>query len=259
MRGLGLRIPWAAGTRLDPASYALIARMTAAPGAARAGRIDALVRALKAAGVWSRLDALYLLAAHDAQAARLNWVANAWNLAAVNSPAFTVDRGYAGNATTSYLDSGFKPGVSAGLAAQNDCHVGVWPRTESAVTVADIGNSGTFIFPRTTGGNINTRVMDGSTASVAVPGSVGHFVASRSGAGGYARYRNGASVGDAAVASAAPAGANLLIGARGNTGSADFHSARQIAAAHCGAGLSAGQVAALHAALATYLAAAGAA
>ena len=34
--------------------------------------IKTLVDSLKSAGVWAKLDALYLLAAHDAQAARLN-------------------------------------------------------------------------------------------------------------------------------------------------------------------------------------------
>ncbi|MEW6257105.1 MAG: hypothetical protein AB1592_14220 [Pseudomonadota bacterium] len=53
---------------------ALIARMTAAPSTARATAIGALVRSLASAGLWQKLDALYLLAAHDAQAARLNWV-----------------------------------------------------------------------------------------------------------------------------------------------------------------------------------------
>lgn len=79
MSRLGLSLPSAAvmrarGGAVPPEARALMARMTTAPSASRARAIATLVRTLKAAGIWSKLDLLYILAAHDAQAARLNWV-----------------------------------------------------------------------------------------------------------------------------------------------------------------------------------------
>lgn len=53
---------------------ALVARMEIAPSAARKKLIDDLIVELKSWGIWQKLDLLYILAAHDAQAARLNWV-----------------------------------------------------------------------------------------------------------------------------------------------------------------------------------------
>ncbi len=108
---LGLSLPELCGRAHGPdtASIALIARMTAAPDSARRGQIDALVRALKIAGIWPKLAALYLTAAHDAQAARLNWVSGSHDLTEHGALTFTADRGYTGDGSTGYLDSGWSP------------------------------------------------------------------------------------------------------------------------------------------------------
>ncbi|MFG1397189.1 hypothetical protein [Roseixanthobacter pseudopolyaromaticivorans] len=76
---LGLSLPSAAlyrqrGQPLAPETTSLLARMSVQPAAGRRTQIDTLVKSLLAAGIWTKLDALYLLAAHDAQAARLNLV-----------------------------------------------------------------------------------------------------------------------------------------------------------------------------------------
>jgi len=76
---LGLSLPSAAlyrqrGQPLAPETAGLLARMSVPPSPARRTHIDTLVKSLIAAGLWTKLDALYLLAAHDAQAARLNLV-----------------------------------------------------------------------------------------------------------------------------------------------------------------------------------------
>ncbi len=97
----------------SPEAAALLSRMTVTPSTARKQLIDALIATLVGAGIWAKLDALYLLAAHDAQAARLNWIADRYNLTAVNSPTFTTDRGYAGTGAAMYLDTGFNPATAA--------------------------------------------------------------------------------------------------------------------------------------------------
>ncbi|WP_336802535.1 hypothetical protein, partial [Kaistia sp. MMO-174] len=72
------------------------ARLTNQPTTARKKLYNDLIVSLKTAGVWAKLDALYVLAAADAQAARQNLVANAYNISASGSPVFTADRGYTG-------------------------------------------------------------------------------------------------------------------------------------------------------------------
>ena len=259
--GLGVSIPEVAGRARapDPATAALIARMSAPPPVARVALIDALVRALKSAGVWARLDCLYVLAAHDAQAARLNWVGAANDLAAVNSPVFTTDRGYAGDGATAYLDTGWV--FPAGY--QNSAHLMAWSRSSGAsASFVMIGNANAVISLRRSSDEQDfARVNSSTSAARASTDASGMFVAARTGslAADFAFYRNGAVVAvTGATASEAP-DTSYPLRILGRNGSIPGFTDRQIAAASAGAGLSAGEVAALHAALSTYLAAVGAA
>lgn len=258
---LGLSIPEVAERARsvrDAATLALIARMSVAPNETRAKLINALVRSLKDVGVWAKLDLLYVMASHDAQAARLNWVAASYTLAAVNSPGFATDRGYAGDGSTSYLDSGFQPGVTAGSkAARNDVHLGSWSLGNADPSGADAGNANFYIQPRSSG-NFTSRCNDTATGTASVASALGHSLISRTGSAGYSRYRDGVSLGDATAASGTPVSQNLLVGVRNSATVPSSYTSRRIAAVSCGSGLSAGEVAALRGALATYLAALGA-
>jgi hypothetical protein len=243
---LGLSIPEVAGRArgsLDPAAAALIARMTGAPSEARAALIDALVRGLKAAGIWAKLDMLHVLAAHDEQAARRNWVANAYNLAAVNAPGFTADRGFTGDGATSYLDTGFQPGVSSGAhAQQNDNHLGLWCRTNVSGAGIDAGSTNHSVNANNSG-NLSTRNMAAATNTVGAGTSIGHSLVSRTGSAGYSRYKNGASLGDASQASAAATALNLFVCCRNASGVAAALGPRQKAAVQSRAALSASDAA----------------
>ena len=256
---LGLSIPEVAvrgAARVDPATAALAARMTTAPDAARLAAIDAAVRALKAAGVWTKLAGLYLLAARDAQAARLNWVQDAYNLSLVGAPAFTVDRGYAGDGTATYLDTGW----AANLGAQDSLCFGIWDLTNAqGSAVAGLTTAGTLqIAPRTAANTLQAKV-NGATA-LAGPATVtdgsGLSTANRSGPNDVQLYKNGVlAASSAANASGAPGTATLALG-RANT---SVYSNHQFAACVIAASLTATEQAALYAALAGYMAAVGAA
>jgi hypothetical protein len=269
MLGLGLSIPDTARARggdYDPATAALIARMALPPGGYRAGQIDATVRAIKAAGVWSKLDLLYLIAAHDAQAARLNWVADAYNLSAVNAPAFTVDRGYAGDGTTSYLDTGWAPAGSARFLS-SDASMGCWLNagtdiaSSSAVAMGTTDGSsalGSFVSPRGGTGFVRGRMNQVGTAdaNVAVTSRLGLTVLSRTAPNLVTAYRGNAAAGSFANAATTRPTATLFLGGS-NQGGLMFAVNNRFAAAFAGAGLSGGEVAALHGALNGYLSAIG--
>jgi hypothetical protein len=87
----------------------LVAAMSVEPDDTRKAHIDTTVGSLKSAGIWAKLDRLWMLAAHDSQAARLDWITASNSLSAINSPTFTADAGYASDGSTSYLNSGFIP------------------------------------------------------------------------------------------------------------------------------------------------------
>jgi hypothetical protein len=262
---LGLSIPEVAGRRvgLDPAAVALIARMSVAPDLARAGVIDTLVRALKGAGVWAKLDALYLLAAHDAQAARLNWVSASYALTVAGAPVFTVDRGYTGDGSAAYLDSGFNPASAGGKFAQNDAHMGVWVGTDVASTTQfDIGSTRAAINSRraaVAAARLFANAVAGDELALSPATSVGWTCWSRGGPAGYTAARNGATPTAISQASGAFLSLPFYILAQAGLGPvAAAHSTRRVQAACWGSQLSAGEMAALHGALAAYMTAVGA-
>ena len=239
----------------DPATQALLARMSAQPSSARAAQIDALIVALKTAGVWDLLDVFYILAAHDAQAARLNWKAVSLNLTAVNTPTFTTDRGYAGDGSTSYLDTGYNPASASVGMALNDAHIGVYARNNT--TDADFDMQGTL------GTNLGVRarnltasqirVCSGTSTAFATGGNAPHHIMGiRRDASNQLGFRNGAQDVTAAVASTALPG-NITI-----LGNGSIFSDRQMAAAHVGRALSDPQALALSNAIQTYMTAVGA-
>lgn len=252
---------------LDSDAAAYIAAMTVEPTSARMGDINTLVTALKTAGVWAKLDTLYLLAAHDAQAARVNAKApGSFNLTATSSPTFTTDRGYtgtgAGTTPGGYLSSGFNPATAGGHFALNDAHMAVWVRTASSSTtngaMSEIGNGQAFISSKNaTAGQIVTRLNDNTTTGVAAgtPNSTEFFCLSRAGSGSYDRYHNGASLGALSVASTSIFSDFVYLLRRGTT----TYSDAQISAASFGSALTSTQEADYHTALRAYLVAVGAA
>ncbi len=84
---------------IDTDAWAVIIAMTNRPPFARQTLIKNLVDALKTAGLWTKLDRLYVLAAHDSRASLLDWKAHATGLTATTvttAPTFTADRGWQG-------------------------------------------------------------------------------------------------------------------------------------------------------------------
>lgn len=248
LAGMGIGMHQQAGRRWAEETVALLARMTVAPDGARALLINELVSALKQAGVWSRLDAFYMLAAHHQQAARRNWVADLYNLSPTNAPSFEIDRGYTGNGSA-HLDTGFNPATS-GMYALTDAHMGVYCLSNVAEDVGDCGNVNARIFSRTLGNRISGRMNDAVAPSMLAitTSSVGHTVFSRHASGGYRIEKNGETVANPTNSADALTSANFLVLAAG-----PGFSTKQVAAVHFGRSLTPAQSAALATAVQTYL------
>lgn len=244
---------------------ALVARFTTQPTTLRKMQIDVLVGALKTAGVWSKLDCLYLEAAHDAQAARQNWIQDLYNLTTVSSPTFTVDRGYAGNGSTSYLKTGFIPSTAGGKFTLNDASFGFWSRTDVDNVAADIGartdgtTALTYIQGRTTGSASYRMNQNAATTFATIANSLGLTAARRSAADAKALFKNGAFVQTSTDASTALAAVEMYIGGLNSGGSMIVPSPRQYAMDFIGGSLSDAEMLSLYDAVNTYLQAVGAA
>lgn len=245
------------GVVYEAEAVALFARMTVQPDATRKGLINAVIKSLKASGCWSLLRALYVEAAHDQQAGRLNWIGNTNTLTLVAAPNFLADRGFAGDGSTSYTDSGVTV-----TDLQDNNHIGMWSLTDlSSTAQIEIGNSTLFTGAGgVSGSGMQTRNNTAANATAVVANSLGHYINTRISPSAYARYKDKVSLGDVAEASGAPNANSIAIGARktGAAAAASF-STRRVAIAHIGVGLSQQSVNDLHAAFLPYLQAVGAA
>lgn len=255
MLGIGLPVGAPGPYRAtDPDAAAYASAMTVAPSAARVALIDTFVRAIKAGGLWTRLDLLYLLAAHDAQAARVNVMAPGLHTcSAVNSPSFVVDRGFAGDGTTSYLSTGLNPSLGGTRFALNDAALFVWSLSDLNAG-ADIGSGTSTRLLARTSGSLAARANAGSTTTVAVGDSLGFAGWSRRSSAAHDFFRGGSLVASPTQASGSISNDAIRIGAAGSA-----YSARRLAIAGAGAGLDGDHVAALAAACTAYLVAVGAA
>lgn len=236
----------------------LVGLMSVQPTNARKALIDALITSLKSAGVWAKLDVLWIPAAHDSQAGRLNWKSpGTFTLAEVSSPTFTTDRGYTGNGTSSYLTTGWIPSTNGVNYVRDNASLFAWSRT-SALIAAGIFGGGTVstfrIMPRTTGDFYAYIANDATSRGPANADGTGFYGWSRTTSTSTQPYKNGVAQGapSATASTTIPAGqANLL---RTNS----VFSSAEIAVAAAGASMDATENLALYNALQTYMTAIGA-
>lgn len=244
-------------TAAEAEASRIINRMSVLPTQARRGLITAFVGAMINADVWDRLDALYVMAAHDAQAGRINWRgAGAQDLVNVNGAAFTTDRGFAGDGATSYLDTGLA-GNAADNYSRDSGFAAIWSLTDTANNNwNDIsGGGGLYINARAVSGSAAARCNNSSAAAsaAAVPSAIGLFATSRQASDTFDFYRNGTLLVSPSIASEALTGTPFYIGRN-----ATNYSGRRLGLAAIGAGLTPAQYQAFYAAAAAYMTAVGA-
>jgi hypothetical protein len=268
MIGLGLTVTTAALRQNHMSSVdsdiisevnALVQAMTTKPSLERKALMTTLISSLKTAEVWDKLDCLYVTAAHAPDAARLNWKApRTYPLTEINSPLFTVDRGYTGDGLTSYLDTGWYPAIVSGeVMTATSAHGGMitLKNIQDNNPVFSVGAGNAFsIIPRSTGNAARFRIFDTVNLDVASQtNAVGHYVVNRSGASARQGYRNGSSIGSDTQAGSTIIQTNLWM-----FRSFNVYSPQQVACFHFGSSLTAQNVSDLYNALHTYMVALGA-
>jgi hypothetical protein len=252
---------WTNVTAFAPEVVTLLNAMTVKPDDTRQALINTYVRDLKSAGVWDKLDLLYMIAAHDSQAARLNWITPA-SFAATNvgaGPTFVADRGITGNGSSTAWTTGWTAGTHGVNFVQDDASMWVWCRTNVAENMSDFGAAIThnsFIRSRSAGNAISYTLNGATTSTPAIATSVGMTGISRADGTNQQAWKNGAASGAAAAgASTGLPGAAFRIGGRAN----DHWSTKQIAMCATGAALSVDEVADFYAATLAYMQGVGAA
>jgi hypothetical protein len=245
--------------RLSIETLTAIGSFTVMPSGDRIRLYDVFFRRLLTDNLWGRYSLLYLFAAHHEQAGRVNLKSpGTGDITAMNSPTFTVDEGFTGDSSSSYLTTGVNWNS---VTALDDSHAGAWVIGGAGATTSDDQLIGTApaggaprILVRISSSNLQATL---DTAALSTLGSIssvlGHWVVSRRGDTDLEAYRNGSSNGTSATASGTVPASPVDFLAHGGNRS-DF----QIACGHVGYGLTDTDAANEHTAFNEFLAAVGA-
>lgn len=245
-----------AGAVYDVSANNLFDAMDVKPSASRKREINRLIVDLKEAGVWPKLDMLQVYAAHDSQAARVDWVNPSRVATAVNSPTFTTDRGFNGDGATSYVDTNYNP-TSGPNYAQDDASVGIYQLDTTSgnnIIGARDGVNDVVINTRSLGGFYNIRINDTSNDSTSISTALGFSVADRLGTA-KTRYKNGVVYGSPFTRSSTGV-PNTTV--KAGTADVSSFSAGLCGAVYAGGSLTSAEHLALYQALQTYMTAVGA-
>lgn len=249
----------------DPAAILVMRSFTAPAAQPRRVLISKTVQCEKRGAVWSLIDAQHMLAAADSQAALQNWAnPGVYTALAVNSPGFAVDRGFTGDAVSSYVDANINLATAANPnCISTFCTFAIWNRsntTGSSIAGWFDGTDGTTIAPRsasnTIGGRVNNVTQYLTIATTFSDATGWTSVARASSGGGIVIYKNGVSAGSLSGGSVAAA-VNSATLTYGHASSAGFV-ANQFAGGLTGGSMSANLQGNLYACVSGYMTGVGA-
>jgi hypothetical protein len=129
------------------------------PSAAVQVKQNNLLKELIAAGIWAKLDVFYLFA-QDGQAefGTLNWKAPLlYQSTLVNSPTFTSNKGFAGNGSSSYINTNFNPSTGGVNYVRNNASVVLYMDT--------INDAGLKFFCGAINGGLTSQLAEDNTAN----------------------------------------------------------------------------------------------
>lgn len=241
---------------LTAETITLLNSITTDPDSGQIQRINAMFTSLKSNEIWDKLDALYVLAAPDAQTALLNWKnPGTFDATATNSPTFTAYRGYTFDGATNYLEI-INP-TAATFFTQDSAHISVW----TLITTIGLGpvmgwNDGTdatLINPAAVDGKVQTRINGISTAQTAAGVSSdasGFYLGNRPSSTEDQLYKNNTTL-ISSHSSTSQAVNNVALNIGRSTATA--FCAQQVAAATVGGSLTTTEVLVLYRTLRSYL------
>lgn len=246
------------GRAYSAQARAFFSRLSVQPTDTRKGQYNTLITSLVSAGVWAKLDALYMFAAADQATALTNLVSSSYGATAVNSPTFTTDQGFNGNGSTSYVNTNFNPATAGGQFSLNSAHFGIWDLTATPqVGVVQGGSYNGTQFSYVafqSSGNATGSLNSSLFRSTAQSDTGGFQIVSRTDASTIALYKNGSQIlTDAANTSQAIPSLSLFICGRNSSGSLNAPTTDRIGVALAGSGMTSADQLATYNALHTYL------
>jgi hypothetical protein len=238
---------------VDPDAEALIARFTTRPNLRARILIRTAISGLKAAGIWAKLDCLWLLGTDSIDAA-MNWVSPNYTLTTFGGEVYVPGQGYDGDGSTAHLNTGFNPTTAGGKYAQDSASIGIWVLEDQYENKDDMGNTNALIrtFIDTSALSAGFRLNSSATSTVSgtstatqsygFRGSFGLTWATRLSSAGFNYGRNAQPLGTVTAASVAPSNDTFFLGG----GRVADYSRERVAAAFIGGGLTNAEIATLY-------------
>ena len=244
----------------DNKADSLFNRMNIQPIATRKSNINTLITTLDDSSIWDKLDALWIFAAHDQQAANLNWIEDDHNITEVYNPTWTADTGYTGDGSDAYLRTDFTPDSDGDNFTKDDASLGVYVYDNKSENVNDMGVRHTattgmsYVSARTTtdvsGGRLNNPTSSAVVSSVT--DATGLTAVMRWDADSLAAYHAG-EADTATVSTDVLPGKEVYILACNQNNSDEFHTTKTIQAAFLAGYLTPAELLIMETAIDSYL------
>jgi hypothetical protein len=256
-----------AGDSVDSDYQSILDRSTTLgytlPSASQQAKQNTFVADLKAAGIWTLLDVLYVFATDgDSDFATLNWKApTSYKITKVNTPTFTTNEGFNGNGTNQYLNTNFVPSTNGVNLTLNSTSLATHLFNHVTETKYDCGTAPSFLasspllyFRGDDGyGSVVYTVNQAPNAVQSNGGNCsGFWMAQRKDASNVYMFKNGAQTDTDADASTAVPSGNMFLLAANSGGAPANPSTRKMSMFSLGASL-AGLESAYHTSWNTYL------
>lgn len=252
---------------LDQDALAIFERMTTEAPPENMVAINALVTGLKNAGLWTRLDSLYVpVGAHDQQAGLLDWKRDGVSAVLHGSAVWSAQYGFVGaTGSGSYIESKYDPAVDSTQYTQNNCSVGCYLTmlASGASLQYYFGDSGDIapyiaLAHAASGARFYTLGPNNSLAQYTPNDTeaVGLVSLDRSASNRWDVFLNGVSIDSGADASSGLASSEMYILAmRGSGGTAYYGAGARMAVWYAGSSFSAVEQANIKALIDDYMAA----
>ncbi|MEO0538781.1 MAG: hypothetical protein AAF215_33600 [Cyanobacteria bacterium P01_A01_bin.123] len=233
------------GGATDADAQAFIGRLTASYSTAELDAINAFFVGLKADGLYTTIDLIYLNFLDNITDALLNIKGTSFTGSNISGAHV------AGQGITGAINTGFNPVTAGGNWAQNSALALYYSRTNSQSTSREFGiNDGgspsdfSTNLTRTSANQARWGINISGTAETTsnITDSTGLWVVSRTSSSTHALYRDGTLSQSASESSVAPPSLNMYFGAENRAGSATDVSSRQLAMMGLASGWDATQV-----------------
>jgi hypothetical protein len=180
-----------------PQYQAIYNSFTTKPSAAVAFEQNEMVKEWLKNGSFYKPDRIIVLAGHTNSGgeSQLDWrYGGIYNVSLINSPVYTAFEGFANPTLTSHIDTNYNPATDGINYSQNDAAIGIYNRSDNAVSGGNIGvfdGTGDFLInSKNAANNAAARINDSTTLTVANSNGQGMYFINRDSLNTRQLYKN---------------------------------------------------------------------